>query len=214
MPYPTDTVAVPIEVNIMPLTEGNADTRLRKHYDRLWNASSQGFKEYLKYPSRSLHTKRTRANIVHDEILAKAIGEFDEVPNVKLIDKPRMNLQLLKVGDDLLLWFKKMDAQRRCQLVLTEHAKLLQAGQIPMFPNADILVVGYLLNPEETRVDRVSIGKPAGVGKVPEWFIDLYANEKIIKFPKGSSAANILSKAPTSVSGRLRVIRSSQFRLG
>ncbi len=198
----------------MSLTEDNAHARLRKHYDRLWDSVFDGYEGYRKYPDKTLHRRSTRANIVNDLILARAIQEFDEVSRVKLIERRKINLRLLKVGDDILLWFKKMDAQRNCMIFPTDHAKLLQAGQMTMFPKADVLIVGYLLNPEETRVSRVSITKPAGLGKSPEWFIDLYANEKIIKLPVGSFSAEAVAQAPSSTSGRLRIIRSSQLRLG
>jgi hypothetical protein len=197
----------------MSVTEDNVHARLKKHYDRLWDSAFDGYEAYRKYPDRTLHRKTTRANIVNDLILAKAIQEFDEVPRVKLVEERRINLRLLKIEDNILLWFKKMDSQHNCQIFPTEHAKLLQAGQLSLFPGADVLVVGYLLNPEETRVSRVSIAKPAGIGKSPEWFIDLYANEKIVKLPVGSLSVESLSQAPSSASGRLCIIRSSQLKL-
>lgn len=198
----------------MPMTEDKAHARLSKYYDRLWDSAFDAFDAYRKYPDKTLHRRSTRANIVNDLIFAKAIQEFDDIPRVKPVERRHINLRLLKVGDDILLWFKKMNAGRACENVATRHAALLQAGQTLLFPDAEVLVVGYLLNPEETKVSRVSITKPTGLHKPPEWYIDLYANEKIIKLPVGSFSAEAIAHAPSTTSGRLRIIRSSQLGMG
>jgi hypothetical protein len=80
----------------------------------------------------------------------------------------------MRVGDRILLWFKKTDRHHRPRIYPTNHALHLErGGQLSLFPDCTILIVGYLLNQDETKVARVSISRPAGRGLRPEWCIDL-----------------------------------------
>jgi hypothetical protein len=160
------------------MTQDEAHRVLEPHYPRICGAVVEGYRKYRKYPGRTIHHRRTRATIVNDEILACIIAEFDGVPETKLVEIRAKNLRFLKVGDRVLLWFKKIDRLRRPRVYPTLHAQQLEAGgQLSFFPDCTILVVGYLLNLDETKVVRVSISKPAGLGLRPEWFIDLQSDE-------------------------------------
>jgi hypothetical protein len=115
---------------------------------------------------------------VNDEILSAVIGAFHDDPSVRLKEIREKNLRFMLVDDRVLLWFKKMDAQHKPRIYPTKHARNLESGgQLSMFPDCTILIVGYLLNQEETEVVRVSICKPAGRGSKPEWIIDLQVRE-------------------------------------
>jgi hypothetical protein len=162
----------------MTITQDEASALLEKHLDRLWNAVVDGYERYRKYPHRPLHRRSTRANIVNDEIIARVIEEFDGVPDTKLVELRIRGLRFLRISDRVLLWFKKTDRQRRIRIYPTLPAQRLEAqGQIRLLPGLSVLVVGYLLNQEETKVTRVTIAKPNGHAKKPEWYFDLEPRE-------------------------------------
>jgi hypothetical protein len=173
----------------MTISQDEADAILEKHYDHLCLAVVDGYERYRKYPHRPLHRRSTRANIVNDEIIARIIEEFDGVPETKLVDLRSRGLRLLRVEDRILLWFKKTDRQRRIRIYPTLPAQQLESrGQIRLLPGLNILVVGYLLNGDETKVIRVSISKPKGHGLRPEWYIDLEPgeNNNLVLMPSDS----------------------------
>jgi hypothetical protein len=152
---------------------------LESRYERLCASVVAAYRKYRKYPGRPLHRRTTRANIVNDEILAAVIEGFHDDAAVRQVMIRKKNLRFMQVEDRVLLWFKKMDRQRKPTIFPTEHARHLESGgQLSMFPNCVILIVGYLLNRDETDVIRVSISKPAGRGSRPEWFIDLEPMEE------------------------------------
>ena len=160
------------------MTQDQAQLLLEPHYDAICNAVVTGYRKYRKYPSRTIHLRRTRANIVNDEILAAIIQEFHGVPDTRPVEIRKKNLRFMLVAERVLLWFKKTDRLRRPKVYPTEHAKQMErGGQLNIFPDCQILVVGYLLNQDETKVIRVSISKPAGRGSRPEWYIDLEPSE-------------------------------------
>lgn len=173
----------------MDISQDEAGSILEKHYDRICFAVADGYDRYRKYPHRLLHRRSTRANIVNDEVVARVVEEFDGIPETKLIDLRSRGLRLLRVQDRILLWFKKTDRQRRIRIYPTVPAQQLESqGQIRLFPGLNILVVGYLLNRDETRVIRVSISKPKGHGLKPEWYIDLEPreNDNLLLMPSDS----------------------------
>lgn len=156
------------------MTQDQAHERLKDHYQILCESVVDAYQRYRKYPRRTIHRRATRAGVVNDEIIAGVIESFHDIPNAYPVEIRRKNLRFLKVGDDVLLWFKKTDRRHRPSIYPTDHAVSLEAGgQISMFPDCTILVVGYLLNRDETKVVRVSIAKPAGRRRLPEWCIDI-----------------------------------------
>ena len=181
------------------MKQAEAHSILRTRYAPLCAAVVAAYRKYGKYPGRTIHRRTTRANIVNDEILAAVIGDFheDEAVCLKLIRKK--NLRFMQVEDRILLWFKKMDRQRRPAIYPTDHAMHLESGgQMSMFPDCTILIVGYLLNRDETDVVLVSIIKPAGRGSRPEWYIDLQPVEE----PKLA----VMRKATSDSKPRFRVV--------
>jgi hypothetical protein len=156
-----------------------AHSILESRYERLCASVVAAYRKYRKYPGRTIHRRTTRANIVNDEILAAVIGDFHDDAEIRLVLIRKKNLRFMQVEDRILLWFKKMDRQHKPKIYPTPHARHLESGgQVSMFPDCTILIVGYLLNRDETDVIRVSISKPAGRGSRPEWFIDLEPTEE------------------------------------
>jgi hypothetical protein len=100
--------------------------------------------------------------------------DFHDDASVKPVIVRRKNLRFMEVDGRVLLWFKKIDRKRNPAVYPTENAIAMQSGQqLSIFPDCTILIVGYLLNRDETDVVRVSISKPNGRSRRPAWFIDL-----------------------------------------
>jgi hypothetical protein len=164
------------------LTTAQAERRLSKHYNKIGRACVNGFGKYKDYPRRTVHRKTTKANVVCDEIIACVISEFDEVPGTRLLEDRRSGLRVFAIGDDIGLWFKKIDVKRRLQNVPTKQALALQSGaQLELFPNRTIIAVGYLPSDDGKRIRLISIFKPGR--RKPEWFIDLEPPAEIELLP-------------------------------
>jgi hypothetical protein len=164
------------------LTRTQAERRLSKHFNRIGRACVNGLAKYKDYPRRTVHRKTTKANVVCDEILACVVSEFDEVPGTKLLEDKKSGLRVFAIGEEIGLWFKKIDAKRRIKNIPTKHAQALHAGvQLELFSRRTILVVGYLPSEDGKRVRRISIFKP-GVRRL-DWFIDLEPPAEIQQLP-------------------------------
>ncbi len=195
------------------MTEDNAYRILKPHLKRLALAIVQGFQTYrTRYPHRPIHRRTTAANVICDEAWAEIVNTFvDDAPRVRPIDQ-RYGLRLLgvegNVGEiEILLWFKKVNGQRKPRSIPTDRAKRRLAGEnLELFSKATILIVGYQLNRDETRILRVSIFRPS-LGK-PEWYIDLELPEESSNVVKMTAA-----DASQSTSRRVVVRRIKQARL-
>jgi len=154
-----------------------ANTILRPYLERLGLAPVKSFEVYrTRYPHRPIHRRTTTANVLCDEVWADIVNAFvDDEPQVRPILHPH-GLRLLGIqgpsGEiEILLWFKKVRGTKpRCYPTASARNRL-SGGNFEMFKRATVLVVGYQLNREETRIIRVSIFPPS-MG-TPEWIIDL-----------------------------------------
>jgi hypothetical protein len=107
--------------------------------------------------------------------------EFDGIKGVRVIDLPDKQLTVLDFHEKVIVHFKKLGRGRTPRSYPTKHALTLLEGtpDLPgISPAATLVLVGYTLSLEETRVSRVSIVKPKGT-RVPEWFIDLEKPESM-----------------------------------
>jgi hypothetical protein len=197
------------------MNEDQAHSILKSYYSKLAGAIVRSFETYrTRYPHRPIHQRRTTANVMCDEIWAEIVNEFDEdAPRVRPIEQS-YGLRLLGIAGangeiEVLLWFKKFDRSKRPRSIMAtgRSKRMFKGGTLEMFDKAAMLVVGYQLNLEETRIRGVSICQLLD-GR-PEWYIDLDLPEapaKIVQLP---------DRSPQAPSGRRRVIvrRTSQKRL-
>ncbi len=157
----------------MTIEEDEVLSLVQPHFSRLWRCVSEANAAYLvKYPNRTIHRPATRAAITNDEILARVITEFDEVTDCRFDMDRRRNLRFLVINERILLWFKKVTLFRRPSIYLTAHARrVLSGGQLEMFPRKAVVLVGYLLNREETAIQRLSFSPPFLIK--PAWWFDI-----------------------------------------
>lgn len=197
------------------MREDQAHDILQRDFHKLVTAVVKSFETYrTRYPHRPIHRKTTAANVICDEVWAEIINCFaEDSPRIRPIERP-YGLRLLGVqgpsGEtEILLWFKKVNGQRKAGGYLTKTARnRLNGGNVEMFEEATVLVVGYQLSHDETKVLRVSLSKPAR-GK-PEWYIDLelpsFDDKKIVKM--GSEAGP--ATAPRVVVKRVRQLKLAE----
>jgi hypothetical protein len=157
---------------------------LRPHYDRLWRIAVLPFYEYQeKYPNTSIHSLRTRANIIHDLMVHRARLEFtDKVNDTRIIDLPHPNSRtLLEINQRILLRFKKLDESKQSRNYPTRfiHDYELDNELPGIPPRAHRMTLGYILNLFETEVQRVLV--TSTLGRRIEYDVELYIpNDKLI----------------------------------
>jgi len=187
------------------MNQDQAESILGRHYSRIARVVVAGYGRYRRYPAKGDHRSTTKANVINDEIYAEAVREFDGVPGVRPYPSPRRRLRFILVDDRVLLWFKKVDRSRCPHNVKTDQSREMHAGRnLSLFPDAEILVVGYLPDREGMKVSRISISKPR-IAR-PEWYIDLVPPGEAVVFPVPD---------PTDQDRGFRVVvkRSAQLRL-
>ena len=164
------------------MNQDEASRILERHFSKIARAIVTGYGHYRRYPAKADHRSTTKANVVSDEIWAEAVREFDGVPGVRPLILRRNQLRFLAVEDRVLLWFKKVDRHRRPRNFPTKQAERMHAGEnLSLFPDVEILVIGYLPDREEMRIARISISKPRKFH--PDWFIDLIPPGEAVAFP-------------------------------
>ena len=117
------------------------------------------------------------ASMIHDLIVEGARTAFSEdSKSIRFIEVPGTDITLMEVEEAALVWFKKLTGKCCVHGNKTDLSQKLMSGSsdLPFIPPAATpLVVGYISNREETRVSRVSVVRPAGDRKRPEWFFDI-----------------------------------------
>ena len=176
---------------------------LKPYYDRLWRCGALPFCEYVeKYPNTSIHSLRTRANIVHDLMIHRMRAEFDGMRGARIIDLSHPYVRtLLEVNHRLLIRFKKLDESKLARNYRTKFIRdYEQDTDLPGIPpKAHRLTLGYRLNLLQTEVLDVSV--TSCIGRRLEYDIELYIpNRKIVSI---ADAMSIYSEAGT----RRRLVR-------
>lgn len=185
------------------MTEEHAYRRLSPYMRLIGEFAPEAYETYRTYPHRSVHRRTTAANVVNDEIWAAVIRTFDGVSGVKVV--PHDQLRFLGIEDergevDILLWFKKVNSRRIPRIYPTTRARRIMSGRnLELFDRATILVVGYFLNRDLTKVKRVSISEP--FTRKPGWFIDLDLPEAM-----DDGVVSIQSGKPLAGTGRKIVV--------
>jgi hypothetical protein len=146
-----------------------------------------------------------------DEIWAEIVNAFDEdYPRVRPIEQ-QGGLRLLGIAGtsgeiEILLWFKKVDRQRRPKSYPTSRAKRMLKGEnLEMFKKATTLIVGYNLNHEQNRIVSVSIVKM--LSNRADWFIDLELPETARNLIEISDS----SQGPTESRVVVKAVQQTRF---
>lgn len=166
-----------MRTNLRILSQIDAERLLGPHHDTLWNCVSEGWRRYQEdvAPLYSRPSPSFRANAVHELIIDEVRARFSDVPKTEILERSRLDRFLLHVDPDVLLQFKKLDADLRTKNYPTRRSRDFQA-QVPLMelPNAHRLTVGYQLNSAATELTSVLVTYPLSSGS-PRWWYELEA---------------------------------------
>jgi hypothetical protein len=196
-------------VIFLSISEDEVYSLVEPHLAKTWECVSNAFHKYKsEYPDQTIHRRATRANLINDLVFAQIVTEFDEQTDCRILEDRKRNLRFLVIGERVMLWFKKVDQRRQPSNYLTSHARRLLSGkQLTIFPQASVILVGYLLNSEESQVRRVSFSPPSLFR--PKWFFDVEAEEQPAAMAMPGPR---IVERPTT---RIRVVRGAkQMPLG
>jgi len=125
--------------------------------------------------------RRTRANLVHDFIIHRAVAAFDENKDVHVVHQDETAKFLFK--QKVLLRFKKGDANSLGANITTQAVLAFTDPQMmmPGLPDVQKVDVVYVLNDFETSIDRVSV--TARDNEVRLWSYDIEDNRGSLILP-------------------------------
>ena len=143
------------------MTEAQARSALKPHFDRLVECLLYGWSEWENLGRRNRAyrkdlSKSARARLVYDHVAARARANFAGVKGVHVSD--RQGFITVTFGDAILLRFKKLDRSLRHRGIPTIQQQLF-AEQLPLpgLPVMTNLVAGYVLDPLEQAIDRLVV---------------------------------------------------------
>jgi len=157
-----------------------AETLLYPHGPMLVECVKGAVNDYFSlYPAsvRAFHSRRTRANIIRDHIIQRAMEAFANVPGVNRVrNATKGRYTLLSVDGRALLRFKYLGSTKRSRNFKTPLAKAFANNQVAIADlptEATRFDVGYIWNDLETGIVEVLISCPKPTGY--EYVISLWS---------------------------------------
>jgi len=171
-----------MKIDILSLEEAE---RLLKPYTRVFrDAQLEAFERYKALPEedRLDATDQFRASYLHDKAVGIASRAF-RGSKVKLIDSS--GLRLFEVEGEALVRFAKLGPGLRMSRNNTrQYADFEAQLPLPGMPQVTHLVVGYILDPLETSIERVPVVCPSGSGNRWSFEIDLDPIGVVVEHPR------------------------------
>lgn len=163
---------------------------LTPHAERLYRTGALPFGIYQRdYPNQTLHTPRTRANILYDLMVNQARIEFRGIRGTEIIDPPS-GIVLLEIDGRVVIRFKKLDDESLPRNYPTAAAKDWDIGEdLPGIPSSpQRLMLGYRLNRLQTGVRDVLIANTLAGRLLYDIILD-EPDEGIIVLPESGSGS-------------------------
>ncbi|MET3125459.1 hypothetical protein ABID42_000547 [Arcicella rosea] len=162
--------------NIISLEE--ASIILEPHYSNIVNSIVGGFEDYQKISEFANTLGRpvtfggcTKGSLIHDQIRVRITEQYEES---NLFEARKWNnIFALKLEDDVLIRFKKLDKNKGIANYRTEqHIKFMAQSLIDGFPDQPtFLFAGYIPDKTWTSIRGVYIA--CWNGKTIEWFDEI-----------------------------------------
>lgn len=139
---------------------------------------------------RSRHTARSRASLIHDEIVIEAEELFEDAPGVRFVR--RNHAFLVYIGQRQVIRFKKFGPSFGVSGIPTQQHLSLINQQFSLSDFGEMMTIhaGYKLNTLETALEGSFIVCPRGHGK--HWLLDL----KEIQVPNKNQNVMTLTVTP------------------
>jgi len=172
----------------MPKPE--AETLILPHGPMLVECVRGGVDDYFTEYSpvvRTVHRRRTRANIICDHIIQRAMAAFGGVAGINRVrNATRGRYTLLSIEGRALLRFKYLGPKKRSRNVKTQLAKDFTNNQVNIdgLPaEATRFDVGYVWNALQTQILEVLVSCPTPTGV--EYVISLWTlpTAEVLPFP-------------------------------
>lgn len=168
----------------MVLALDEARPLLTPFFERLSYCVTSAIAHYNGLPAeeRVYHKKRTRANIINDQMVRYAREAFADDPNVRFIE--RNSHTRLVIADRFEVRLKKLDEHLRSRNVPTQQAMAFLYQLQPVLPGFEPLtniIVGYRWNLLQTEITGVYIVCPLGDNN--EWVIEIATQPQPVSVP-------------------------------
>jgi hypothetical protein len=147
-----------------PYTQADAMSALDPFLDDLDTICRDAHARYRGYPPELLieHDRRAEASCIYAHMRSDAERRFGDRKGVVQINL--RGLYVWVIEQAVTIRFKKMDEDGRSRNYPTKQAvDYDRQRELPGLPAPPVnLVVGYLLNPTETEIERIQVARPLG----------------------------------------------------
>jgi len=158
---------------------------LELHHDIVFDVVHGAWKEWqaLGLSGRLLFPGRSRACLVHDFMVQRAINAWTDDASVRVIQHDET--AKFVVGNAVLLRFKKADDRGLGANIPTQAALDFaeQQHELPGIPNVHKVEIVYVLNHLQTQVDRVVVVARDGNVRLWDYIIERKGGTDVIPMP-------------------------------
>jgi len=138
---------------------------LNKHLSAFYGVVGGAWQDYISYPieKRIVHSPRSRASLVHDHMVYRAMKYAAMESGVQIIE--RSGLYLFIFGGQIAVRFKKFDEELKTRNQPSGQVQQFKAQmQLPGVHSAHNLESGYILSADAQSLAAVHLVCPSGTG--------------------------------------------------
>jgi hypothetical protein len=160
--------------------------KILQHYeDTIFQVFHGGWSDFRELPlgGRLLFLGRTRACLVHDFIVQRAIAAWDGDANVRVIR--RDETAKFVIANQVLLRFKKADDRGLGSNIPTQASMdfIEQQQELPGIPNVHKVEVVYVLNRLQTQIDRIVVVARDGDERLWDYVVTPAMTADVVSLP-------------------------------
>ena len=163
---------------------------LQHHEGTILQAFQGGWDDFRELPlgGRLLFPARTRACLVHDFVVQRAITAWDGNSSVRVIR--RDETVKFVIADQVLLRFKKADDRGLGSNIPTQASMdfVEQQHELPGIPNVHKVEVVYVLNRFQTQIDRVVVVARDGDERLWDYVVMPETTAEVVPLPLVAAA--------------------------
>ncbi|MCA9734944.1 hypothetical protein KC799_22610 [candidate division KSB1 bacterium] len=146
------------------LSEDDVHSKIGPYYDDFWLAVVESFKAFNKVKNEYENLQiRTRCDLIRAKVLASFKRKFKANGDVKIFDFEDQDIFIIKIGDEILLRFKKLDESgKRANFNKTNasNSYIDQEEFTDFLPKLNQLILGWIPNATWTECADINICHP------------------------------------------------------